>query len=450
MGAKQRYNPVSGKFDLVDESPYESGGGTDSAILKGSGSTAGATNSTAHGINIVINSGANGGHGSGSGHVIDGNRGCASGRNNTVVGDYGNAQNYHTDATGLASHASGYGQNDRVKAVGIASFAHYWREKTDVELLRTAGAIGDYSTVLGTVDGLAEGAKSGLFAGNRNIVKGKSAVIVGGVDSEIRLDANRSIILGGITNIIDTEVDDAVIVAGANSIITGGVDGRYSAIVGGINHTVSKGRVAVVGGDGHIVDGINAVALGGAVNEIYTNQSTIISGFLNVINGETGVIIGSEGCTISPGVSRSVIMGMGNKTADRSETLYAENIDTNGLAVGTTDVATTSSYQVETSDYLISSQTHSTLGTILYLPSNAGGNHLAPVDGQKLTIVNKLAQIFPFTVTTGLVGKMRLLGWGATIDNVTLDSNNSGIDLIYSAPLGEWIVTNREGTVTPH
>ena len=107
----------------------------------------------------------------------------------------------------------------------------------------------------------------------------KDSFIGGGIDHEIRVNAQDSAICGGDTNIIDSS-QSSFIGGGRDNLIRGSSD--RSAIVGGDNCTIegSVDKSVIAGGTNNLIDGDNLFIGGGFSCDIdnYSQESGIVAG----------------------------------------------------------------------------------------------------------------------------------------------------------------------------
>jgi hypothetical protein len=201
---------------------------------------------------------------------------------------------------------------------------------------------GDRSTIGGgtsnTINATVSGSKSTIGGGSANTTDAIGATIGGGEGNLIDLDATGSTIGGGQSNIISPNCTESVIGGGTGNAINSGVQnfigggashgmiGDNSVIVGGLTNTVEGSINALVGGDSNSILNSSTESFigGGSGNSI---GATVVSTGA-VIGGGTGNSVddalyatlgGGQGNTILLSGGRWATVGGGNLNAVGTE-----------------------------------------------------------------------------------------------------------------------------------
>ncbi|HEX3466892.1 MAG TPA: tail fiber domain-containing protein [Candidatus Elarobacter sp.] len=135
-----------------------------------------------------------------------------------------------------------------------------------------------------------------------NVAHGANSVVGGGTSNQACDDW--SVIAGGYANIVSNSAGgggeyDGFIGGGEYNTVTG--SDLDSAIVGGKENTVSKGESAIVAGEANSVAALGALIGSGNTNAINpgAGYSAIVSGLQNTVSGEYGFIGAGLNNTVS-------------------------------------------------------------------------------------------------------------------------------------------------------
>ncbi len=152
-----------------------------------------------------------------------------------------------------------------------------------------------------------------IGGGNGNTALDSYGVIGGGLSNSIALNAPYSGILGGESNNVQDGGHSVIAGGKLNSITDSSRDGAYNTISGGLSNLIESTFA-----EG---SGVNTIA-GGQTNVIGASSSNshafIGGGQGNTNNGETCVIVGGSGNTISAGAAFATIGGGINNTCTTS------------------------------------------------------------------------------------------------------------------------------------
>lgn len=158
---------------------------------------------------------------------------------------------------------------------------------------------------------------------------------------------NTAVVASQNSRVTGTGEAREVFIAGTlNSLNQGS---RFSAIVGGENHTLTGfyGNAIAGGGGSSMTQGVYSFIGGGLSNQIGSSTqadfSAIIAGASNVNNGDLSVIIGGQSNTIAGTFTRSVVIGGNGISAAASDTVYVPNFVATGSVTVQGDLTVTGS-----------------------------------------------------------------------------------------------------------
>jgi hypothetical protein len=240
------------------------------------------------------------------------------------------------------------------------------------------------------------------------------------------------------------EAREAFIAGTVNSLNQGS---RYSAIIGGENHTLSGffGNTIAGGGSNSMTQGVYSFIGGGIGNTVGSNTqadySAIVAGQSNLNNGDNSVIVGGQSNTIAGTFARSVVIGGNGISAAANDTVYVPNFNASGSAVVTGSLiintpsdgtafdlrqGTTSAYTIaqgggfDTSTTIAINATHNFTGG-----SNSSYRFSRPLTVNSTLLVSGSATFRQDTVFTGSVrGEVALLNITSNTASLNCASDN--------------------------
>lgn len=149
-------------------------------------------------------------------------------------------------------------------------------------------ASGQYSFIGGGSDHFSNGARSVVAGGNGNSAAATASGVLSGQTNLISAASAYSAIVGGLENTV----------SGSSAIIGSGqtntASGSSSAIVAGSTNTASGASTFVGAGDVNTASGANSVVGGGTSNIASGDNASVLGGSLNVADGAHSTVIGGK------------------------------------------------------------------------------------------------------------------------------------------------------------
>ena len=252
---------------------------TSTAVLSGSGNTAGSPATViAGGKTNTIAKAVSG--------TANGSNTISGGSTNTIAAvDYATVSGGYQNTVSGASGVVGGGSTNKATASLAVVGGGYGNT-----------ASGSYSVVGGGNGNTASDTYATVAGGNANTAGSTWAFVGGGTTN--KTSGLRSSIVGGLGNTIDAGNNQAFIGSGYNNRIAS--KGSYSSIVNGDSHVIDGPYSTIINGTSNTINASSCIAIGGNYVTISSpNSATINTANINIPSGLSGItVIGPVATTI--------------------------------------------------------------------------------------------------------------------------------------------------------
>lgn len=291
---------VGGKGNTISSRYASILGGDGNRAASDYAAVVGGGGNSAQGLGSVIISGTSNTASGDHSLVLGGERNSAGGRYASILNGYANSAlgKYSLVSTGSLNVAKG---DFSYIATGGGGKCFTWQGLTVCDFHWGNLAEGAYSSIFGGYRNQAKGTHASVLSGSSNSALGHAAVVVGGGGSGIT-----------IPNYSPPSIGNSAV--GSHSVVVGGMENRsygpYSAILAGGNNE-THGEGAVVAGGGGILSHQEGITSNPG-NIAYGRFSLVAGGEYNVAGN--AMVLGPQ-TTLLQGDNAVVVGGMENQAA---------------------------------------------------------------------------------------------------------------------------------------